>query len=88
MSKMTLTEDNVWDYYIQRNLWPKDVDFEHLKDEFRKKGVVILEQKAWYTNGKNERYKVFIESEEHDKCVIVMPDNSRLTVAKSELEEY
>ena len=84
---MTLTEDQLWDYFIQRNLWAKDVDFEHLKDEFRKKGVTIIDKRARYTM-EDGQCIVFIESENKMTSVIVMPDGSRLTVKNDELEDY
>ena len=81
--QQTLTEDQVWDYYIRRNMWANDVDFGHLKAELRKKGVNIIEKRARYG-----AYVVFVENERKDDCDIIMPDTSKLTVAKSELEEY
>lgn len=89
MSKVTcLTEDQLWDYYIQRNLWVKDVDFDHLKDEFRKRGVVILEDAAYYFNNKGERYKVFVKSRNSVSSEIMMPNGQTISVKNEELEKY
>lgn len=87
MSKLVMTEDQVWNYYLNRNMWAKDVDFEHLKDELRKQGTTILEQRARYAAEDGE-YIVFIESQIDDETVIVFPDSSRKTVKTSELKEY
>lgn len=87
MSKLTMTEDQLWNYYLTRNMWAKGVDFEHLKDEFRKQGATILEQKARYVAEDGE-YVVFVESQTNDESVIVFPDSSRKTVKTSLLKEY
>lgn len=81
--QQTLTENQVWDYYIRRNMWANDVDFETLKAELRKKGVNIVEKRARYGT-----YIVFVENERENDCDIIMPDASKRTVAKSELKEY
>lgn len=87
MSKLVITEDQVWNYYLNSNMWAYDVDFEHLKDELRKQGTTILEQRARYTAEDGE-YVVFIESQTDDETVIVFPDSNRKTVKTSELKEY
>ena len=83
----TLTENEVWYYYTQRNMWAKGVEFDDLKAELRKKGVTILEKKARYTL-EDGQYVVFIESENNATSVIVMPDGTRKIIDNNELEDY
>lgn len=87
MSKLIVTEEQVWNYYLNRNMWVMDIDFEYLKSELRKQGTTILEQRARYAAEDGE-YIVFIESQTDDETVIVFPNGSRKTVKTSELKEY
>lgn len=87
MNETVMTEHQVWYYYLNRNMWAKGVEFEHLKNELRKQNIIILEQKARIKCEDGE-YVVFIEKQFDDNALIVFPDNHKQIVKTCELRDY
>lgn len=50
MDKIRITKDDLFTYFIQRNLWPTDLMFDDFVERLKEHGVEVIEDDTRETN--------------------------------------